>query len=122
MGRVGQPPQAGFMTPQINRPDSFTVSGPVTTEGKAVFFLKGGANITVIPGKTSDTRLIGDSGNLPEFPFTGGTAIIAGDLARVKRILNTGTTSAAQAAGSFAFNHREHLARGWPLTNFQLTN
>ena len=116
MGRVGEPPQAGYMTPQINRPDSFTVSGPVTTESKAVFFLKGGENITVIPGKTSDTRLIGDSGNLPEFPFTGGTTIVAGDLAKGQRILNTGTTDSSQAAGDICVQPQGTFGP-WQVTN-----
>ena len=54
MGRVGQPPQPGFMTPAINRPDSFTVSGPVTTNGVAVFTIKAGENITLDDGRPSD--------------------------------------------------------------------
>jgi len=99
MSKVGEGARAGFLTPDINRPDSFTVSGPITTESKAVFFLKGGENITVIQGKTDDARLIGDSGNLPEFPFESGTTITSGDSARGQRILNTGTTSGVQRAG-----------------------
>ena len=54
MGRVGQPPQAGFMTPQINRPDSFTVSGPVTTNGVAVFTILAGENITLDDSRPTD--------------------------------------------------------------------
>ena len=29
MGRVGQPPQAGYQSPSINRPDTFNSEGPV---------------------------------------------------------------------------------------------
>ena len=104
MGRVGQPPQAGFMTPQINRPDSFTVSGPVTTNGVAVFTILAGENITLDDSRPTDPffKEISDNGSLQGYP---GDSSFSGSPVKGQRLMSFGSTNANTAFGRFAFQN-----------------
>jgi hypothetical protein len=98
MGRVGESPQPGYQSPAINRPDNFTVSASVTTDGVALFTIRSGTNATVVPGKFEYTKGVGDNGNLQkyEFPSTNGAPQSG------QRILNFGNTNSATGFGRVA--------------------
>jgi len=100
MGRVGESPQPGYQSPAINRPNSFTVSAPVSTDGVALFNIKSGTNATVLPGKFSYDKLIADNGNLQKYEFE--TASTQGSAQSGQRILNFGTTTSNTAPGRVA--------------------
>jgi len=95
MSRVGQGPLPGYESPSINRPNSFTVSGPVTTDGVAVFTIQAGQNVTLEDGKFSYDKVLLDDGNLQKFSASGDN----GSAVSGQRILNWGTTSGASEAG-----------------------
>ena len=110
MGRVGQPPQAGFMTPAINRPDSFTVSGPVNTNGVAVFTINQGENVLIDDGKFAYQKDVFDKGNLQALEQTVTTE--AGQPAMGSRILNFGTSNQNTAPGRLAYQQGA-INTGW---------
>jgi len=95
MSRVGQGPLPGYESPSINRPNSFTVSGPVTTDGVAVFTIQAGQNVTLEDGKFSYDKVLLDDGNLQKFSASGDN----GSAVSGQRILNWGTTNGASEAG-----------------------
>lgn len=101
MGRVGQSPQPGYMTPNINRPDSFTVSGPVNTNGVAVFTIKQGENVLVEEDKFPHEAVVSDKGNLQGLDETVNTS--SGQPTMGSRILNFGTTNQNTAPGRLAY-------------------
>ena len=108
MGRVGESPQPGYQSPAINRPDNFTVSASVTTDGVALFTIRSGTNATVAPGKFQYTKFVGDNGNLQKYEFpTNNGAPQSG-----QRILNFGTTSVNTAFGRVATQFGDVNA-GW---------
>lgn len=95
MSRVGQGPLPGYESPSINRPNSFTVSGPVTTDGVAVFTIQAGQNVTLEDGKFSYDKVLLDDGNLQKFSASGDN----GSAVSGQRILNWGTTTGFSEAG-----------------------
>ena len=105
MGRVGQPPQAGFMTPAINRPDSFTVSGPITTNGVAVFTILAGENITLIDSRPTDPffKEIADNGSLQAYPSDNSS--IAGSPVKGQRLMSFGSTNPNTVFGRISFQN-----------------
>ena len=116
MGRVGQPPQAGFMTPQINRPDSFTVSGPVTTNGVAVFTILAGENITLDDSRPTDPffKEISDNGSLQGYP--GDTTSMAGSPVKGQRLMSFGSTNPNTAFGRLSFQNGSYTTLWGNLT------
>jgi len=109
MGRVGQPPQAGFMTPNIDRPNTFTVSGPVNTNGVAVFTIRQGENVLIEEGKFVYEKSVFDKGNLQAFDTStdsSGTANMG------SRILNFGNTNQNTQPGRIAFQQGA-VNTGW---------
>jgi len=110
MGRVGQPPQAGYMTPNIDRPDSFTVSGPVNTNGIAVFTIKQGENVLVEEDKFPHEAVVSDKGNLQGLDETANSD--SGEPGMGSRILNFGTTNQNTAQGRLAYQ-QGGINDGW---------
>ena len=106
MSRVGQGPLPGYESPSINRPNSFTVSGPVTTDGVAVFTIQAGQNVTLEDGKFSYDKVLLDDGNLQKFSASGDN----GSAVSGQRILNWGTTSGFSEAGRPIFQESLYTA------------
>lgn len=100
MSRVGQGPQAGYLSPNINQPDSFTVTGPINTEGLAVFRITAEPNLTTLPASSDNTIILADSAYLQEYDFSTGAA---GSPISGQNILNFGTTSENTQYGRLAY-------------------
>jgi hypothetical protein len=66
----------------------------------ALFFIKSGTNVTVLPGKFTYDKLIADNGNLQKYEFE--TVSGAGAAQSGQRILNIGTTNSNTAFGRVA--------------------
>ena len=116
MGRVGQPPQAGFMSPAINRPDSFTVSGPVTTNGVAVFTVKAGENITLTDARTDEPffKIVSDNGSLQAYP--GDTSSLAGSAVSGQRLMSFGSTTPNTQFGRLSYQNGAYSAQWGNVT------
>jgi len=106
MSRVGQGPLPGYESPSINRPNSFTVSGPVTTDGVAVFTIQAGQNVTLQDGKFSYDKTLLDNGNLQKFSASGDN----GSAVSGQRILNWGTTAGLLTAGRAIYQNGAYTA------------
>ena len=119
MGRVGQPPQAGFMTPAINRPDSFTVSGPITTNGVAVFTILAGENITLIDSRPTDPffKEIADSGSLQAYP----TQDSEGAPVTGQRLMSFGTTTPNTQFGRLSHQNGAYTTQWGNVTQNDIT-
>lgn len=106
MSRVGQGPLPGYESPSINRPNSFTVSGPVTTDGVAVFTIQAGQNVTLEDGKFSYDKVLLDDGNLQKFSASGDN----GSAVSGQRIINWGTTNGLLTAGRAIYQNGAYTA------------
>jgi len=109
MSKVGEGARAGYLTPDINKPDSFTVTGPINTQGFAVFKITAQPNITTLPSDSVNVVTLADTSYLQEYDFSTGAN---GSPISGQNVLNLGFSSANTQYGRLAYQQGGQTG-GW---------